>query len=664
MAPQSSKTEPAADTPRPRRVWPWSAGAALTCAITALVFFPARHLGFVNWDDPGNFVDNPHFRGLGGEHFRWFITTTHMGHYQPLNWLTFGLDYALWGLDAHRFHHTQVALHAITAVLVFLLTARLLRLAGPPGEPDPLFTTAFAACTGALVFSLHPLRVESVAWLSARTDILATMFCAAAVLLYAGGARRPPGQSQIVVRMNWVRLSGVGLFYLLAMLSKIAALTLPAVLLVLDVFPLRRLPVDPRAWISPRHRRALLEKLPLFGIAAAGAVSAFAAAGGAVASMSEHGLSKRLATVPVAMAFYLVKTAWPSGLSALYEFPARFGPSHRLCLASTAAMGVAFAAVVLLRRRWPGLAAAAMCYAILLMPMSGLTQRGPQMTADRYSYLACVPWAILLGGTVAAAGRRRPVVTAAACVAVLVSLAWKARARIPVWGDSVALWREAIFVDPGNASAHAFLGEALGREGRLDEGIAALRRSLALRPSQVDAQYNLAVLLRRKGDAAAAREAYLADLRANPRRAEAWYGLGMVLEQLDQPAEAAAAYAAALRIHPALGDGNLQLAKLLVLWVYDAEAEPLLRRILAERPDSALGWHLLADVHAAAGRRPESIDALDRAIEAGQRRGETEAVHVMMEKRRRLISSSTASQPASVLPPTDAARSPADERPP
>jgi len=368
-------------------------GAAIVFLATLAVFLPIRHHGFVNWDDPGNFLQNDGFRGLGAANFRWFFTTFHMGHYQPLNWLSFAVDYALAGLDPGRFHLTQAVLHAVAAALVYCVIRAVLVLdwtmnQSPTRNCGGSLAVTVAAAAGALFFSLHPLRVESVAWTSARTDVLATIFCLAAILVYLGaftrGGRAASGG----------RMAMVAVLYVCAMLSKITAVTMPAVLVLLDVYPLRRISGVRRRLdgslaltaFAPEQRRVWIEKSPLFVLAAAGAISAFFAAGSAVSSMSEQPLARRLAVVPVSMVFYPLKTLCPRELSPLYEFPAGFGPAHRLCLLSVLALALSAAALWACRKRAPGLVAAAAAYAIMLLPMSGLAQRGPQMAADTFNF--------------------------------------------------------------------------------------------------------------------------------------------------------------------------------------------------------------------------------------------------------------------------------------
>src|SRR5256886_5877310 len=229
----------------------------LVALFTLAAFLPALQNQFVNWDDKDNFLDNPHYRGLGWTHLRW-MWTTHLGHYIPLTWMTLGLDYLLWGMNPVGYHLTNLLLHAANAVVFFFVVRRILTLALPSSERG--HALAVSAGVAALVFAIHPLRVESVAWVTERRDVLSGLFYLVAILLYLraceGGA---PGR-------GWYWLS-VAVF-VLALLSKSMVVNLPVVFLILDVYPLRRLGGAFEWWSEPA-RRVYVEKIPFVLLAAA-----------------------------------------------------------------------------------------------------------------------------------------------------------------------------------------------------------------------------------------------------------------------------------------------------------------------------------------------------------------------------------------------------------
>src|SRR5438034_977960 len=233
----------------------------LIAVVTFAAFLPTLQNQFVNWDDPRNFLENPHYRGLGWTHLRW-MWTTHLGHYIPLTWMTLGLDYLLWGMNPVGYHLTSLLLHAANAVVFFFVGCRILTLALPaPSERGHALTAGFAA----LVFAIHPLRVESVAWVTERRDVLSGLFYLLTILVYLRDCERGARGR------GWCWVS-VGLFAC-ALLSKSMVVNLPIVLLILDVYPLRRLGGAIGWWGEPA-RRVYVEKIPFVLLATAAAAIA------------------------------------------------------------------------------------------------------------------------------------------------------------------------------------------------------------------------------------------------------------------------------------------------------------------------------------------------------------------------------------------------------
>ncbi len=601
----------------------WLAWGVFTLAAAA--FLSAIHNEFINWDDEENFVANTRYCGLRWENFAWFFTTTHMGHYQPLNWLSFAVDYTIGGVDPARFHQTQAILHGMVAVCVMFLTHRILALTSPETHP---ITLSLGGVAAALFFALHPLRVESVVWPSARTDVLAALFLVPAVTLYLRAHGGQGESGPVDPRRRWAVL---GLF-LLALLCKEMAVTLPAVLLVLDIYPLRRMPPSPRTWLARPYRRVWLEKIPLFLIAAVAAANAFLAAGHLnVATLEAHSWTKRLAQLPVALVYYPFKTLLPFNLSPLNEFPLRFGLVHPLAVKSAVALAVLVAAVLLLRKRAPGLAAAAVCYLLLIAPVCGLTQRGPQITADRYSYLACLPWAILIGsGFRQWFARRRWTATlcASTILACLVALTQR---QIGHWQNSVALWEHAVSIDGTSGGAHANLGHAYEWTGRSEDAVREYRLGLALGWDHPSVHRNLAALYNRLYRNEDAVEQYLADLAKYPNQLESHYYLGVTYERMGEAQKASDCYRRALEINPDYQNAHVALARLFLAHGFVKEAEPRLRRALELGPRHVEALELLAAVCAGTGRPQEALDLQDRCIE-NARRGH--ASHYVIERLR------------------------------
>jgi hypothetical protein len=459
-------------------------------AITFAVFVPAVQNDFVNWDDPEVVLWNQAAHGLRPSNLAYAFTTTWFRHYHPLTWLSYGLDYTLWGLDPFGYHLTNVLLHALLAGAVFLLGRRLLQAA----RRESGLTIDLAAAVTAVAFALHPLRVEVVAWVTARRDVLSGLFFFATLLVYVRAVaaleagRRPAYRRRLVLALG---------MYVAALLSKAIVMTLPAVLVILDWYPLRRRLGDRSVWI---------EKLPFAVLGGAGAVTAVWAV--TAEEFTTAGPGQRLAMAAYSIAFYIRKTVVPTGLSVMYELPQPLDPLEPRFVASAALTIAVTGAAIILRRRAPWLAAAWAYYVVTLLPVSGLTHAGHQLVYLRYSYLPGAAWALLIGAVVAAAvaawraARLRTAVFAAVCVAIVFGVAgWAqlARWQVRTWRDPETLWKAALAVDPSCALCHHKLGTSLMLMRRPEEGEIELRRALALRPTYALAAWNLASALRERG---------------------------------------------------------------------------------------------------------------------------------------------------------------------
>ena len=524
---------------------PWLPGAIVLAVLAC--FWPALDAEFVDWDDDLNLTDNAAYRGLGPAHLGWMLRTTLGGHYQPLTWLTFGLDHALWGMDAGGYHLTNVLLHAANAVLVFLLARALVARALGPGCAPVLPP---AAAIGALLFAVHPLRVESVAWVSERRDVLSGLFYLATILTYlrlqgATGRRRA----------GWLAASLA--CFVLSLLAKAWGMTLPLVLLVLDAYPLGRLG-------RGRWRAALAEKAPYAAPALAAAVMAFLAQRSVeeMRSLAEHGLAARVAQAAYGLCFYLGKTLLPLGLSPVYLLEPDLDPTAPRYLASMAAVAGVTLAAIAFRRRRPWLLAAWAVYVVTVSPVLGIAQTGPQLVADRYTYLACIPWALVAAGAVARLARRPRHALAVAGVALAVLGPLTVR-QTAVWRDSRTLWTHAIRLDPASYLAYTNRGWAA------DDPAAALADyddALRLNPRYFLAYFNRGGVRHERGDFAGAIADYTAAIALLPRDPRAYNNRGWARQAAGDWAGAVADYERALALaapgwpRRALVEGNLAAA--------------------------------------------------------------------------------------------------------
>lgn len=521
----------------PRQVRLRCASAVLGAVVVGAaigVFLPALSPEFVNWDDPDAFLENPHYRGLGPRQLAWMFTTFHMGHYMPLAWLTLGWDYAVWGMSAWGYHLTNLLLHAGTALALYFLSLRLLRLALEPSAGGGI-RLRLGAAAAALFFAVHPLRAESVGWITERRDVLSGLFYIGAVLAYVKAVQ----DGRRHVGLYWTAVA----LFVGALLSKSITATLPVVLLVLDIYPLRRL--GGRAGWA--RWTVWAEKLPFFVLGIAASALAFVALFPLGNMRSLAGMSPLLRVVLAlySLAFYVWKTVWPTGLSPLYTFPLAVTYYH-----FALAIGGTLLAVALVRRL-PAFSASWIVYVVTLLPVSGLFHNGPQSVADRYSYLSCLPWALWVGAAVtwrpAPLPRARALATALRTVVavVLLAFAFLAWQQAGIWHDSVALWRHALEVDPESRNAHAYLGRAFAEEGMIAEAVGHYEEAARRFRNKPGFYVLIARLLEDDDNDLGALAYYREVLRAAPRQPDACAGVRRIAARMEVPADAAAGCASA-----------------------------------------------------------------------------------------------------------------------
>jgi tetratricopeptide (TPR) repeat protein len=540
-------------------------GPVFAALLAFLAFLPALDGAFLDWDDRVNLLDNPGFRGLGWGEFRWMLTSTLMGHWIPVTWLSFALNYQAGGLDPWGYHLGNLLLHAANAALFCALARRLLAAPGPgPGtRRDTGRAAEWGALVAAAVFAVHPLRAESVAWVTERRDVLSAFFYLAAVLAYVRGVpERGP------VRGGW-RIASVGAFAL-ALGAKAMAMTLPATLLLLDWYPLRR----PERW-----PRLLREKVPYLICAAAAALIAVVAVsrGATWTPYAAYGLEARVAMVGYSLTFYPSKWLFPVGLSPIYELPARVTLDDWRFLWPLVAALIATAAFLALAPRFPGGLAAWAHQAIVLAPVSGIAHAGYQLAHDRYSYLSGLGWALLAGAGVTWLIRRvdqrrlSPAIARLAGIAAALAIlglgagAWR---QSQAWRDSETLWRAAVEVDATCAICRNNMGHALARGTPLTPERAAaaeahFRAAIAHRPDRPEAYQNLGALMAGQGRHDEAEAAFRSLMQVAPHLGQGPAGLGMLRVDQERWEEAIPLLRRALEIKPAMGQVQADLERAL-----------------------------------------------------------------------------------------------------
>jgi Flp pilus assembly protein TadD len=432
----------------------------------AVVFGPAARFDFVELDDRSYVVENPNV--LGGPtpgNLAWDVTTFRQANWHPLTWISLQADAAIGSGKPWAFHVTSVVLHAAATVLLFLLLRTLTGCAG-------------RAAAVALLFAVHPLRAESVVWISERKDVLSQALGFGSLLVWAGWVATPS-------RARYA--ASLGLFAA-ALLAKPMMVTLPVLMLLLDRWPLDRFDLVPR----------LREKLPFFGLSAASAIVTIAAQSqeGAVVGLSALSVGTRLANASVAAVRYLVLTLWPAGLANPYPYDyAALSPAR--VLACTLVLLVLTVVAMVSWKAKPHLAVGWFWYLVTLLPVSGIIQVGAQPMADRYTYLPLVGPVIATVWEItdrlrAVAGRRAPAIAWSLLAVVAVPEAMAASRQVGLWRDTETLARHTLAVTPPNAAVHLSLGLTLLRHERYDEAIRELRAALAISDRVTEAWVALA----------------------------------------------------------------------------------------------------------------------------------------------------------------------------
>lgn len=450
--------------------------AVVVFFITFVVFLPSLDNDF-NYDDDEMILRNVNYRGFSAENLRWMFTTFHMGHYQPLTWVSLAADHALWGMNPRGYHTTNLLLHGISAAMVFLIARSILRRLTSSTAGG--MAISLGAAAAGLLFALHPLRVESVAWITERRDVLSS--CLLLVCLWMYLRTRPYD----VAHRSRAWLVGAFIVYLASLMSRAMGVTLPIILLVIDWYPLRRIGWD-RGRVGPDARWVVVEKLPYFAAALVIGIVAMAAQQdvGAAIDLVHLNVAERAAVACYGLVFYLYKSLWPMHLAPFYELKLPVDvASFKYILSGSIVVALA-ALVITLRRKCPGLLVVAFCYAVLLIPVLGVFQSGRQEVADRYSYLPGVVLALGLVGCVSKffQGNRLQPKFAAMAIPIAVLLVWWSTLtwqQCKVWRDRVTLWRHGTRVVPTSYLAHYNLGCSEGLAGNHTEAIDAFRRALS-----------------------------------------------------------------------------------------------------------------------------------------------------------------------------------------
>jgi len=588
------------------------AGVYLILALAAILPYSRIFtLGFTNFDDPGYVTQNVHVRaGLTKDGLIWALTSTGQSNWHPVTWLSHMLDCQIYGLNPAGHHITNLFFHLACTLLLFGVFHRMTGALG-------------RSALVATLFAVHPLHVESVAWVAERKDVLSTFFWMLTIWAYVRYAktRRPADYLWV---MMWLALG---------LASKPMLVTLPFALLLLDVWPLERLVLRRPARAArqndlrsslPNLRPSLnwpvlLEKIPLLLLAIASSIVTYIAQQkeGSVVSFHLLPFHRRLANAVVAYALYVRKAFWPSDLAAFYPRPEQID-SWRFVLSIIFLVLVTFQAVRLWRKR-PYFAMGWLWYLGTLVPVIGLVQVGDQALADRYTYIPLIGLSVLAvwaGADVLAhfqIPRRVIGISALALVSGLGVLTWR---QVGYWKNSVTLFSRAIAVTGDNDLAYLNFGAALASEGRLDEAVSLYQDILRRKPNLPDIQANLGMIMAMQGKNDHAAVHYSIALRLDPSHPEANNGMGLALASSGKLAEATAHFLQALRTRPRYPEAKYNLGMVLAAQGKPQLAIEQLDEALKLRPDYAEAHEKLALVLAGLGRLDEALPHYSAAARA------------------------------------------------
>lgn len=513
--------------------------------VTLLLYQPVKHHAFVHWDDQDYLTANTNVQhGLNRESFRWALTSFHASNWHPITWMSHLLDVSLFGMNAGPHHVVSAAIHAINAALVLLV---LWKLTG----------SAWRSGLVAALFALHPMHVESVAWLSERKDLLSAMFGLLTVGAYAQYAQQSPTLQPALERRTWYAVTA--LLFALGLMCKPMLVTLPAVLLLLDVWPLKRWTLfeSSDATVTQRltlMRGLLLEKLPLIALSLLSCLVTFLAQsrGGAVKTLTHSPLLTRISESLLAYQAYLTKLIDPTALSFFYPRPTSLS---WLDLASAAALllGLSCAAWVL-RRRAPYLLMSWLFFLGTLVPVIGIVRVGGQFYADRYTYLPFIGLFVALAWAAGDVLAKRSVAIKSIFITGIVlwlgSLSLLSSRQIDVWRSSESLFTHALKLDPTNPRALGCLGELAQRRGDRATALGYYAAAVKYEPTHTPTRVNFAVMLAQTGKLNEARAELEQTTKLAPESAEAHMNLGIVLVQLNQWVRAGECFEQAVALAP------------------------------------------------------------------------------------------------------------------
>ncbi len=621
-------------------------------ALVWIVFGQTVGHPFINYDDGAYVFRNEQvMRGLSAQGIKWSLTHPVSGNWHPLTVLSHMLDCQFYGVAPSGHHFTNVVLHSLAVLLLFVALWKMTTGSAPPGDPTPtgtIWRSAFVAG----IFAIHPLRVESVAWIAERKDVLSAVLFMLTIIAYLDYTRRP----------SFARYATTAVLFAAGLMAKPMLVTLPALLLLLDYWPLGRTrsakrqaaaPFAARRFNVSRFLSLLAEKIPLFALSAASAIATVIAQSKEIDLANATPLGSRIGNAFVSLVIYLRQTFWPKDLAVFY--PKRALPIWEVIVAIAVVLAISAAAFVLRRQR-PYLLVGWLWFAGMLVPVIGIIQVGGQAHADRYTYLPQIGLCLAVTWGAAdlfATVRSRRVILGAASFTVLLALTCSAYIQTKYWRSSEALWQHAVAVTSDNenayehlseaylergrvadavaaaqhavdgrgdsAYAHGVLGAALTRQGKINEAIEHLRKAIELDPKLPRAHFNLANAVAQRGDSTEAIAEYKTELESYPDSAESHNNLANVLLRTGKVDEALEHLQKALYLNPNYPEARNNLAIALSQKGQISKAVAEWNKTLAIDPNNLeaqcnLGWVLSTSSDSSVRNGTTAVELTQRAL--------------------------------------------------
>jgi len=571
-----------------------AAGPIILFFLVLAAFFPCIGNGFVNFDDPSYASQNPHVKeGLSWASIKWAWSNTESSNWHPVTWMSHLLDGQLFGLNPAGHHATSILLHAINTLLLFFLLNKMTR-------------AWWRSILVAAFFGLHPLRVESVAWIAERKDVLGVTFWMLSMCAYVSYAQGLGTKDGAAWRLYILSL----VLFALGLMAKSMLVTLPFALLLLDYWPLKR-------WPGRSAARLVAEKLPFFLLSALDSLITYRVqkTSGSVTPADVLPLTARMANAVVSYARYLGKIIWPADLGAMYVHPGHW-PIATIALAS--ALLVLVTAVCLWRRDMPYLAMGWFWFLGTLLPVIGIVQVGRQAIADRYTYLPSIGFfiAIVWGGSrVLEKSRFRELFLRFAVPSAIMILMILTARQIGFWKSSSALWQRTMAVTQRNWVAAAYLGSDLEEQGRTEEAVAAYRTSLDFNPNRGEVRRRLGRMLLKQGHVEEGLAEYRRAIELDPEDLDSRKELAASLQNRGRLDDAIAVYAGIIQLKPEEADVYSDLGNCYGMKGRPDEAVRCLRKAVELKPNSAQNHRELGVGLANLKNWDEALQEFQRAVQ-------------------------------------------------